>query len=381
MKPLAARILSLLVGSVFTAVSALAVTKPPAVGPSIAVPPQALVKTAGQSASFSVTANGTTPLKYQWQFSGTNVTYGNISGATKATYTIAKTTPASAGYYRILVYNSVGPCTSQPVLLTVNSNFAGKYNMVVVNYNPDAVLGHVSFNSGNSSGSALYGTATISGTGPYQLGVSLKSYAGEETGQSNTAANAGNVSTQGVVAITDDQSNLTINMVTGSNGVPIGFLGFGTARPGTGVHSSFILGLNASTAAPTSITSAVGNYTVIIIGYNATAVSKSQPSLNDAAVEIGQETVAANGNFTLHLVQYVTGGGDTLGVPEDPVVGTVSATGVVTIGGVKSTVVTKPIALNGQVIGFQGSFTTTDNGKPFSHILIGLKNTSVVPPL
>ena len=62
------------------------------------------------------------------------------------------------------------------------------------------------------------------------------------------------------------------------------------------------------------------------------------------------------------------------------VTGKVSPSGVVTIGGNISTVVTKPVALNGQIVGFQGTYTTTDSNSP-NHIIIGLKNTSVVPPL
>jgi hypothetical protein len=168
-------------------------------------------------------------------------------------------------------------------------------------------------------------------------------------------------------------------MVELSGGTPIGFIGFGTALPGTGIHSSFILALNATTTATTTLASAAGNYTVVIIAYNATAVANSNAALNDDAVEIGHETLSSNGKFSLTAAQYTTGGGDTLGTPQT-ITGTVTTAGVVTINGVKSTVVTKPAALNGQIIGFQGTYTTTDSGSP-NHIIIGLKNTSVVPPL
>src|SRR5204862_2240054 len=43
--------------------------------------------TAGQTASFAITANGTAPLSYQWQKNG-----ANINGATSASYTTPATT-------------------------------------------------------------------------------------------------------------------------------------------------------------------------------------------------------------------------------------------------------------------------------------------------
>jgi hypothetical protein len=364
----------LLLALAFTAASTVeaATTKPG--GPDITQNPVSRTVTAGSSATFSVTATGKSPLKYQWQFK-----HGNISGATKSSYTISKAAPANAGAYDVVVSNSVSSNTSTVVQLTVNPGFAGKYNMVVVNYNPDDVQNMVRVSDGNSSGSALYGTATISGAGPFNLALNLKGYAGSETGQSSGGANAGSVSTQGVVTINDNQSNLSIHMVELSGGTPIGFIGFGTALPGTGIHSSFILALNATTTATTTLASAAGNYTVVIIAYNATAVANSNAALNDDAVEIGHETLSSNGKFSLTAAQYTTGGGDTLGTPQT-ITGTVTTAGVVTINGVKSTVVTKPAALNGQIIGFQGTYTTTDSGSP-NHIIIGLKNTSVVPPL
>ena len=86
------------------------------VGASIAVQPLSVTVSAGQTATFSVTAAGSTPLSYQWQENGANIT-----GATSATYTTPATTAADNGaVFTVQVGNSVGSVTSSPATLTVN---------------------------------------------------------------------------------------------------------------------------------------------------------------------------------------------------------------------------------------------------------------------
>jgi hypothetical protein len=83
--------------------------------PSIVSQPQSQTVIAGQSASFSVTATGTAPLRYQWLRNG-----ANIAGATASTYTIANAQPANAGQYSVVVSNSAGLATSASATLAVN---------------------------------------------------------------------------------------------------------------------------------------------------------------------------------------------------------------------------------------------------------------------
>ena len=91
-----------------------------AVTPVITKEPVPLTVTAGASATFSVTAKGTAPLKYQWRFNS-----GNITGATRSSYAIAKTSTANAGTYSVIVSNKAGMVTSSLVKLTVNPASAG----------------------------------------------------------------------------------------------------------------------------------------------------------------------------------------------------------------------------------------------------------------
>ena len=77
--------------------------------PTILTPPQDQSANAGGSASFSVTASGSSPLSFQWQFNGTN-----LSGQTNATLTISYALPDDAGNYTVMVSNAYGTVTSSP---------------------------------------------------------------------------------------------------------------------------------------------------------------------------------------------------------------------------------------------------------------------------
>ncbi len=102
-------------GSVTSNAATLTVTSA-AVAPSIATQPVNATVTAGASATFSVVANGTAPLSYQWQKNGVAIT-----GATAASYTIASTQTTDAGSYTCIVTNATGSETSSGATLTVNA--------------------------------------------------------------------------------------------------------------------------------------------------------------------------------------------------------------------------------------------------------------------
>jgi lysophospholipase L1-like esterase len=96
--------------SVTSAVAILTVLVPP----SISSQPQSRTNVAGSPATFSVSASGTAPLSYQWQF---NV--ANISGATGANLTLDNVQPANTGDYAVVVTNGAGTVTSVVATLTV----------------------------------------------------------------------------------------------------------------------------------------------------------------------------------------------------------------------------------------------------------------------
>jgi hypothetical protein len=90
--------------------------------PSIVAQPASKSVAAGQTATFSVTASGTSPLQYQWQRNGTN-----IAGAVSVSYTTPATVLADNGAtFRVVVSNSAGSATSSSATLTVDHRFRGK---------------------------------------------------------------------------------------------------------------------------------------------------------------------------------------------------------------------------------------------------------------
>ena len=86
--------------------------------PSILVQPANATVTVGQPATFSVSATGASPLNYQWQKNG-----ANISGATGSSYTTPATTSADNGAkFDVVVSNAAGSMTSGAATLTVSSS-------------------------------------------------------------------------------------------------------------------------------------------------------------------------------------------------------------------------------------------------------------------
>ena len=87
-----------------------------AMPPSITSQPEAKTVNAGQSASFSVTASGTSPI-YQWKKNGTD-----IPDATSSTYTTPATSIAdNDAVFVVVVSNSEGHVTSSEARLTVTA--------------------------------------------------------------------------------------------------------------------------------------------------------------------------------------------------------------------------------------------------------------------
>ena len=102
-------------GSVTSAVATLTVNTPP----SISTQPAGLTVIPGQSATFTVVADGSQPLYYQWYHNDTSTP---LSGAIFATLTLTNVQPGDAGNYFVIVSNITASITSSNAMLIVNTN-------------------------------------------------------------------------------------------------------------------------------------------------------------------------------------------------------------------------------------------------------------------
>jgi hypothetical protein len=99
--------------------------------PIIVADPQSQTNTAGQSATFTVVAGGSTPLSYQWYFNTTTP----LANATNAFLTLINIKATNAGTYSVTVSNVAGSVTSTNALLTVSAGTPARPQLSGFGYN------------------------------------------------------------------------------------------------------------------------------------------------------------------------------------------------------------------------------------------------------
>jgi hypothetical protein len=248
-----------------TSNSATLTVNPDPVAPSITSQPASQAIIANQTATFSVSASGTTPLSYQWKKSGTA-----ISGATSSTYTTpAETTADNGALFSVVVSNSAGTATSNSAVLTVN---------------PAPVAPTITSEPANrtiTAGQTATFSVGASGTAPlsYQWQKNGTAISGATSASYTTPAETTSDSgAQFIVVVrnsaggaTSNAATLTVNVATPGALTPnVTSLAFGNVM----VNNSSLLGVNFTNSGSVNIT--VSSVTISGAGFTASGISNGQ---------------------------------------------------------------------------------------------------------
>jgi invasion protein IalB len=247
-----------------TSSSATLTVNPDPVAPTITTQPASQTITAGQTATFSVVASGTSPLSYQWRKNG-----AAINGATSASYiTPAETTADNGAQFTVTVSNSAGSVTSNTAILTVN---------------PAPVAPSITTQPASqtiASGQTATFSVTATGTAPlsYQWrkngtaigGASSASYTTPSETTADNGALFSVVVSNSAGSATSSNATLTVTSSTGALNPSTTSLGFNSVNVG----SNSSLPVTFTNAGSTNIT--ISNVSVSGAGFSASGISNGQ---------------------------------------------------------------------------------------------------------
>ena len=193
--------------------------------PSITAQPASQTVTAGQSATFSITATSTALLSYQWRKNGTA-----ISGATSASYTSPATTTTDNGaQFTVVVSNTYGSVTSATATLTVNASIyvlsVSPTNLSFGNIDTSAssALGVTLTNSGNSNVTISSVSATGAGFSASNLSSGAVLSPGQSAALNVTFAPTSTGSVTGGISVASNATNSPATISVSGTGVQANF--------------------------------------------------------------------------------------------------------------------------------------------------------------
>ena len=179
--------------------------------PFIVQQPANLAAAVSSSPTFSVTAEGSLPLSYQWSNAG-----GPITGATNASLTLSNVPYTAAGTFSVAITNAVGKTNSAPATLTVLPvpTFANLTNGLVL---------HLKFDGGTADSSGRGNDASASGSPtfvPGKLGqaIELSTVANTSYNYLSVSDNNGDLS---FAATNSFSVGLWLKFTTGFNDLPV----------------------------------------------------------------------------------------------------------------------------------------------------------------
>jgi hypothetical protein len=172
------------------------------VPPSITAQPVSQTVTAGQVATFSITATGTAPLSYQWKKYGVNLT-----GATSSSYTTPATSASDDGaQFTVAVTNAAGSATSNAAVLTVNM----PPSITAQPASQTVTAGQTATFSANASGTAPLGYQWQKNGTPIG-GATLASYTTPATTTTDSGTQFSVVVSNSAGSVTSNNATLTVS--------------------------------------------------------------------------------------------------------------------------------------------------------------------------
>ncbi len=198
----------------------LMIVAAPTSAPSITSQPASVTVGVGQSASFSVSASGTS-LTYQWKKNGVA-----LSGATSSSYTTPLTGSSDTGaQFTVVVSNAGGSVASNAATLTVSAASTQLLNSSTTSLSFGSVTGSSSStqavtltNAGNAN--VIISQVSVSGAGFTATGATgLILSPGQSTALTATFAPAATGSATGSIAVTSNATNSPAKIALSGSGV------------------------------------------------------------------------------------------------------------------------------------------------------------------
>jgi O-glycosyl hydrolase len=271
-------------------------------GATITAQPRSQTVAVGSNALFAVTAGGTAPLGYQWQFNNTA-----IPSATNTSLTLANVQSTQAGNYTVIVTNSTAAATSAVAVLTVlvppaigtqpasQSVVAGANVSFSVTASGAAPLGYQWQFNNTAIPSATNTSLTLANVQPAQAG----NYA-------VIVANAAALVTSAVAVLTVQGPPAIVTQPASQNVAAAANVSFSVTASGTAplsyqwkFNGANLSGATGTSLALTGVQPAnAGNYTVV--------VTNSAASITSAAAVLtvtpAAGTVTINGAVTYQVI-------------------------------------------------------------------------------
>jgi hypothetical protein len=276
-----------------------------AVAPMIVQQPASHDYVSNATVVFSVQAIGSLPLRYQWQFQGTNLTDGGkISGSASNNLTVSGEVVSNAGSYSVMVFNSVGNVLSSIATLTIAAPtlaITPKPGAATTN-NPLTVQGTASDKYGlsavlwqvNSNG---WTAASTTSDWTKWIATNVPLHAGTNTFQAYSVDLNGNHSPTGMVT-TFYVTAGTLKLLTNGNGATLpGFANNRSPYPPDGVlYTNLAPGSNYTVKAVAGSNTLFSNWTETWTGANSALVT------NTAAANPLPFTMESNMTLTANFV-------------------------------------------------------------------------------